>query len=267
MTKTWRLVDSGPCSASFNMALDEAIAAAVRREDQPTTLRLYAWDRPSVSLGCFQKTSGVNLSYCASRRIPVVRRLTGGRAILHDRELTYSLSARIDRPPFNEGLLDSYQKISAAFTHAFQDLGLPVAAKKQREKGRVLAKSHLCFLSSSFGEVLLQGRKLVGSAQKRWRDGLLQQGSIPLEFDRAMICAVFGQEEGALMQESAAGLLDCLPGLKGGVLQESISLSFRRTFGVRLDRCCPSRKELDHARELEAGKYLQPRWNLQQTLL
>src|SRR3990172_5963881 len=163
----WRLVDSGPCDAFYNMALDEAIATEVRRGSSPPTLRLYGWDRPSLTLGCFQKASDINIEYCNSQDIPVVRRPTGGRAILHADELTYSFSAETDRGPFSHGLLDSYQRISMAFSIAFRKIGVTAVPKKEREKGRMLSRSPLCFQSSSFGEILVANKKLVGAAQGR----------------------------------------------------------------------------------------------------
>jgi lipoate-protein ligase A len=99
----WRLIDSGPGDAFYNMALDEAIATGVRKGAAAPTLRLYGWDRPSLTLGCFQKTADINIEYCRSHDIPVVRRPTGGRAILHGDELTYSLSAKLTGSLFHTG--------------------------------------------------------------------------------------------------------------------------------------------------------------------
>lgn len=91
---TWRLIDSGPCDASYNMALDEAIAVFVRRGRSCPALRLYGWETPSVSLGSFQKLDDIDEEYCSHENIPVVRRPTGGRAVLHGDELTYSFSSK-----------------------------------------------------------------------------------------------------------------------------------------------------------------------------
>ena len=202
MDTKWRLIHSGPCDAFYNMALDEAIAAEVRRGAAPPTLRLYGWDRPALTLGCFQKTSGINVEYCRSQDIPVVRRPTGGRAILHGDELTYSFSAKTDRDPFSHGLLDSYRRISAAFSIALKKIGVIADSKKEREKGRVLGRNPLCFQSSSFGELLLENKKLVGSAQKRWNDGLLQQGSIPYLQHDEPLKGIFGAEKTASLKSS-----------------------------------------------------------------
>ncbi|HXX58497.1 MAG TPA: lipoate--protein ligase family protein, partial [Thermodesulfovibrionales bacterium] len=179
----WRFIDTGPCDGPLNMAIDEAVAESVRQGKAPPTLRVYAWTRPSVSIGCFQKIASVNLSYCAERDISVVRRVTGGRAILHNDELTYGFSAPTVSGPFSKGLRDSYEKISHAFCRALSILGLSPETGTAREPCHRDGKNPLCFDSLSFAEITLESKKAVGSAQKRWRDGLLQQGSIPYSFD------------------------------------------------------------------------------------
>jgi lipoate-protein ligase A len=100
MTDRWRFIDTGLCTASYNMALDEAIATAVKRGNSPPTLRLYGWDRPSVSVGYFQNVCDIDSDYCIKKGIPIVRRPTGGRAILHDGEITYSFSVKTDTGVF-----------------------------------------------------------------------------------------------------------------------------------------------------------------------
>src|SRR5208337_4834646 len=144
----------------------------------------------SVSLGAFQKITDIDTSYCAAHDLHVVRRPTGGRGILHGDELTYSFSAR-NEGLFSQGLLDAYRKISTAFSLGLQRLGLSVKMETRRERGSNFERSPLCFESTSFGELTINGNKLVGSAQKRWEDGFLQQGSIPYTVDHAVLAAAF----------------------------------------------------------------------------
>jgi len=262
MEKTWRLIDSGPCSASYNMALDEAVAQSVRRQDAPPTLRLYGWVRPSLSLGCFQKSAGLNLAFCRTNGIPVVRRPTGGRAILHGEELTYSFSVRIDQPPFARGLLDSYRNISSAFCLAFKKIGIPVESKVTKEKGRVLTRSPLCFASSSYGEILMENRKIVGSAQKRWQEGLLQQGSIPYAYDAETMQHVFGIAGSGREHDSMISLRAVMPDIDDTALKKAVVAAFEEVFGISLPASCPSPEESHLAAELQEQKYLQESWNL-----
>src|SRR5208337_3647177 len=109
---------------------------------------------------------------------------------LHGEEFTYSFSAR-NEGLFSQGLLESYHHISSAFSLTLQKMGLTVSMKSRREKGQTLARSPLCFQSTSYGELTIEGKKLIGSAQKRWDNGFLQQGSIPFTTDYAMLASVF----------------------------------------------------------------------------
>ena len=262
MIPQWRLIDSGPCRASYNMAIDEAIATSARRGAAPPTLRFYGWDRPSLSLGCFQTTDGVDIAYCRTHDIPVVRRPTGGRAILHGDELTYSFSAPTGRPHFAGSLLESYRSISSAFLLAFKKIGIPAESKMTRERGRVLTGSPLCFASSSYGEILVNRGKLVGSAQKRWRDGLLQQGSIPYAYEEETMRRIF-TEKGAPPEDDCRTSLRCeMPDFSEMRLKGAITAAFEETFGVSLPASAPSPEESRLAAELETAKYLQGSWNL-----
>src|SRR5208283_2773466 len=239
----WRLIDSGPCEAPYNMALDESIAAAVRSGDSPPTLRLYGWCQPSVSLGAFQKITDIDTSYCAANEVEVVRRPTGGRGLLHGKELTYSFSAR-NEGLFSQGLLDAYRKISTSFLLGLQRLGLPVKMKTRHERGSNLVRSPLCFQSTSYGELTINGKKLIGSAQKRWADGFLQQGSIPYTVDHAALAAVFrnkgtrgkgqeSQEAGeSIPVQDFAGLKDMVHDFSPPVFKVYIKESFETLFGV-----------------------------------
>ncbi len=261
MFSPWRLVDSGCCSASQNMALDEAIATAVRRRYSPPTLRLYGWSTPAVSLGCFQKADDVDRAYCADRNIAVIRRPTGGRAVLHGNDLTYSFSVRTDAPPFSRGLMESYRIISSALARAFRKIGVCVAAKDRRERGRVLVKSPLCFHASSYGEILSQNRKIAGSAQKRWKDGLLQQGSIPYASDHERAQHIFGVRFASQAEWRMTTVRTIMPSLDDATLRHAIAEAFEETFCISLLASHPTEEEALLAAEFEQQKYLQDSWN------
>jgi lipoate-protein ligase A len=258
----WRLIDSGPGGAFHNMALDEAIAAGVREGRSPPTLRYFGWDRPSVSIGSMQRVEEVDLARCASMDIPVVRRPTGGRGILHGDELTYSLSAPAGagaRGIFSGGLFGSYRKISEAFSDAFGRLGLTPETTLRRRAAR--RGGPLCFQSASYGEMTVRGMKVIGSAQRRWPGGLLQQGSIPYRLDYEGMGLLFrGGEEAA--HGSMAGLGEFLPGLEAGALKEAVKASFQEAFGVRFLESSPTPEEEALAGELLHVKYLRPEWTL-----
>jgi len=258
---TWRFINTGPCSAAYNMALDEAIANAVRKGDVPPTLRLYEWDVPSISIGCFQKISDIHIDYCIQKHIPIVRRPTGGRAVLHNHELTYSFSAKTTNGLFSEGLLDSYKKISHAFSLAFTKIGLLPQLNLMRKTQH--SKSPICFQSTSYGEITINNKKIIGSAQKRWSDGLLQQGSLPGIIDKYEMMKVFILDSDNIGKDSFAGLKEILPGLTHDELKNTIRISFEETFDIHFISSTPSQGESAIAEELEVQKYLSPRWNFQ----
>lgn len=262
-TASWRLIDSGPGEAADNMALDEAIARAVQDGAAPATLRLYGWSRPAVSLGAFQRFSDVDTAYCAEQRIPIVRRPTGGRGILHGDELTYSFSSK-NEGPFSKGLLDTYRRLAGAFRDALALIGLAVDTQVERERSGQTARSPLCFRSASFGELLHGGRKMIGAAQKRWSRGFLQQGSIPYSFDYERLERVFTtagvEPAGAPVWSGMVGLKELIPGFDPGEFARSLGRAFESAFGVSLVASLPTVQELEAARALREEKYLQARW-------
>lgn len=256
----WRLIDSNTCDAAYNMALDEAIAISVRNRQSPPTLRLYGWNVPSVSLGSFQKINNINIEYCINSNIPVVRRPTGGRGILHGDELTYSFSAR-NEGDFSRGLLETYRRLSIAFQLALHQMGLITSIKTERESGANLIRSPLCFKSTSYGEISLDGKKLIGSAQKRWSDGFLQQGSIPYSIDHEKIMSVFRtiNPEDYHLKE-LFGLRDLITNFSHEKFKECIKSAFEKIFNITFTISQPSLEEQRLALLLQSEKYQNPHW-------
>ncbi len=168
------------------MAVDEAILEMVRRGDALPTLRLYDWQPACLSLGLAQPIEDVDLGLLQAHGWELVRRPTGGRAILHTDELTYSVIGPSDEPRLAGGVLESYKRISKALLHLLQLLGLPV----QHQTSPALNGSSdnpVCFEVPSDYEITLGGKKLIGSAQARRKGGVLQHGSLPLHGDIARI--------------------------------------------------------------------------------
>src|SRR4051794_13846617 len=171
------------------MAVDEAILAAVSARDVPPTLRLYAWTPPCLSLGYGQHAREADTERLAQRGWDIVRRPTGGRAILHTDELTYSLALPIDHPLAQADLVESYRQISAALQIALDQLGAQAQANRA-ETDTTQALNPICFETPSHYEITVAGRKLVGSAQVRRKQGILQHGTLPLTGDLTRICDV-----------------------------------------------------------------------------
>ena len=183
----WRLLVDGPRDGPTNMAVDEALARGCAEGWAPPTLRLYRWSVPTVSLGYNQAAHGaVDLAACGRRGVGVVRRVTGGRALLHQHELTYSLA--LPTPAGHRGVLTDYRWISRCLLLAVQRLGVPATISRGQTPQEA---GGLCFLSTSRYELTVGGRKLIGSAQRRFDKALLQHGSLLIEMDRPAWEAVF----------------------------------------------------------------------------
>lgn len=255
----WRLLDTGQSGAHFNMALDEAIARMSIQNSTTPTLRIYRWNRLSVTLGRFQRALDLDMNFCESNDIPFVRRPTGGRAILHGDELTYSFSAGTLSGPFAGELFKSYSLLSDVFLMAFLSLGLDAKASG-RKRGVPVDKNPLCFSSTSYGEITIRGRKIIGSAQRRWPGGMLQQGSIPLDMTSPQALRVFsssGHEADSMM-----GLRESNPEITYRSLKEAIALGFSKSFGIDLEEGTLSEEETKMAKQFEEEKYRKPEWNL-----
>lgn len=232
----FRLIDSTPDYngldiAAFNMAVDEAISRSVSSGLNPPTIRFYDWKIPSITIGSFQKFEGLNIDFLKHAKLPVAKRPTGGRAILHGYELTYSLASRYDGP-FRGDLFHCYGLISRAFESAFREMGLPVQVTSRRKKSREsrAEKNAVCFQALSFAEIGVDGKKIIGSAQKRSREGFLQQGSVPFIIDRELHKKVFsGFDPGAM-----AGLAELLPIFNAAFFKALLKTTFERGLGARL---------------------------------
>ncbi len=184
--RPWRVLVHQPRPGVDNMAIDEAVARSVGAGNSPPTLRFYAWAPPCVSLGRYQPFSAVNADLCDAQGIDIVRRPTGGRAILHADELTYSIATAIDDPIVRGRVLDSYLRLAEGLLAGLRLLG--IEARLAPGTNRITPDaSATCFEVPSAYEILAGGRKLIGSAQARKSGFVLQHGSLPLGGDTSRI--------------------------------------------------------------------------------
>ena len=271
-TDCWRLLNDQPATAVWNMAADEAMMLACGSGGYLPTLRFYGWNPPAVSVGYFQRVATeIDQDACREMGIDIVRRLTGGRAVLHEHELTYSLVVREDAPYIPPTITESYRFFSRAIVAGLAKFGA-VAQMKQPEssKGKVRSvASAACFDAPSHYEITVDGRKLVGSAQVR-RDGvLLQHGSVLLSLQPTRVAAVLqtsrsdcGETLVEELTKKAIGLDEVLGrpidavGLAAAIragLEEQCGLSFQP--GLR------SESEINCLAELAKNKYGVKAWN------
>ena len=185
---TWRLLITPPVAGAANMALDEAILQALADGVGHPTLRFYQWDPPCLSLGYNQPWTDVEESACARLGYDWVRRATGGRAILHCDELTYSVVVGASEPRVAGGIVESYRRLSRGLLTGLRILGADVF-QTQEKKTVNLQQGAACFDTPSNYEITVGGKKLIGSAQVRRRGQILQHGSLPLMGD---LDSIFG---------------------------------------------------------------------------
>jgi lipoyl(octanoyl) transferase len=258
---TWRLLLDPPAAGAWNMAVDEVLLNGVAAGSSPPTLRFYGWAPPCLSLGYFQSFDVVDVAGCRRLGVDVVRRPTGGRAILHDRELTYSVSLPLTLLGDDRGLLPSYHRLSLALERGLRDLGAPVGLAPESAGQAVPDQGPICFDRPSAHEILLRGRKLVGSAQVRRATAILQHGSILIEprLDRLRSCLRLPDGEASRMEDGVAGLAE-VGDFAHTAIAGALADAFALEFGVAL---APSQLRPDErvdADALAASKYGRLAW-------
>lgn len=278
MGNSWRLI-MGPSRpiesldrelwAATNMAIDEAISIAHQRGFVPPTFRIYTWPFQAITVGYFQSVQNeIDLDACRRSSIPVIRRWTGGRAVFHGTDLSYSLVASSPSSAFPVNTIrEVFSKTGRAFVLAFNQIGITTKIQGARTLG---SKNPVCFASPSQHEITNSGRKIIGSAQRRWAHGFLQQGSIPLNYsahDIVPFLKVREQEDRhhliQTLAASATGLYDISgESLSIERVQEAIKYGIETGFKIMLDRSDLSLFELQLADDLMKNKYGQLRWNI-----
>jgi lipoyl(octanoyl) transferase len=267
----WRLVMDNALPPPLALAIDEAIALRCADRGGRATLRFYQWDRPAVSIGRFQPIErAVRAEPCRAAGVPVLRRITGGRAVCHHYELTYSIISPLPSPLFPPALLDTVAVIGRALASSLQSLGLPVDGPAvldassdggdRAERGRA-SPSPFCFDEPSWYEVTIGGKKVIGSAQRRWRDRFLQQGSILLRHDAPEVARWLPVETEAL--RGAAGLEDFLtkpisPDRLADVLADRLA----STWNLMLEPGPLTAEETALAETLARDKYSGSAWTM-----
>ena len=278
----WRIIFTGANDAFFNMAVDEALLCSCQNGSSPPVLRLYLWNPPAVSLGYAQSARrAVDLRRCKERGIHVVRRMTGGRAVLHQDEITYSLCASLeDSPQLGQDTLQTYQRISMALLESLRLLGVegewvkPLPKRHQLSRDPDLSKP--CFASNSRYEITVGGRKLIGSAQRRFslpsaegrRHSFIQHGSIPTGKGKHSLAELLPGDSSV---EKMRRTLECSATdleqiVKRGVEPEemisALKTGFEKVFASRMQDSEVSPEELQTAMHLKESKYLRDEWNL-----
>ncbi len=246
---TWSLIESGHCNAFDNMAIDEAVfAASLQTEASPPVLRLYGWRPEAISIGCFQRIDELHGELRRRGRIDLVRRATGGSAILHCHELTYSLCIHFPSRAGRQATEMVYIAAHKAIIKALAKLGV-----NARMRGDAATPSDLdspfCFAKPTRFDIMVGDRKLVGSAQRRKGKAILQHGSIPIADSHGVPHAT-GLAEATGSDHSFPDVAECL------------RWGFETQFNTHFETRRLTQPERDLAGALASRKYRSDRWTL-----
>lgn len=271
----WRLIiEDEARSGAVNMALDQALAESAAAGSAPPALRFYRWDPPAVSLGRHQPLADIDQAAVAARGFELVRRPTGGRAILHIDELTYSVAAPTGDPRVAGGVMDAYLRLSNALVAGLHTLGLAAAEKAPAATRAGADVSAACFEVPSAYEITAGGRKLMGSAQSRRAGYVLQHGSLPLRGDVARLVDLLVLPEGQAEQlrrdlhARACTLSEALaaatPGETAPIRFDTVAAylagAFAAALNLDLAPSQPTPVELRRTAELVRIKFAAPEW-------
>ncbi|MCJ2670612.1 MAG: lipoate--protein ligase family protein [Candidatus Thermoplasmatota archaeon] len=246
----WRLLETGHADAFHNMALDEAVLEARRDGRVRPTLRLYGWSPPAVSIGYFQRLDGeVHTQRCEDLGIDVVRRITGGGAVLHDKEVTYSVIASETDDSIPRGMLESYRLICAGIIVGLRSLGIEAGL--------------------SGNDIVVGSEKVSGNAQNRKWGVILQHGSIFLDADYGTMFSVLNVASEQVNRGKTCMLRGRMTSMRelGGkdldfrTVSSHLVKGFEQALGIAFSSEEPTKEEMERAKSLARTKYSTPEWN------
>ncbi len=275
MEKTkWYYVNSGPCTPSFNMALDEALLDWHSEGLIPPVVRFYEWNPATLSIGYFQSVEKeIDMEAVERLGLGFVRRPTGGRGVLHEHELTYSVIVSEAYPNMPATVTEAYRVISEGLLLGFQQLGLdayfsiPDTDEKRQELKK--PKSGVCFDSPSWYELVVEGKKVAGSAQTRQKGVILQHGAILLDIDEDKLIQTFKFASEALRDRVKASLSKKAVAInrisQNPVTIDECKVAFKKGFEdalqIELVEFTLTKEQEKYVQELEKKRYANDEWN------
>jgi lipoate-protein ligase A len=256
MSSPWRLILDGKGDGYYNMALDEAILLNYFYSRIPT-LRIYGWDKLFISIGYNQEPHNV-LTF--NRDVPFVRRITGGAAILHDKELTYSMICSSQDLNLKSNVKESYKILCSFLLNFYHSQGLIAKFAKEVNSPYLGRYENFCFSSCEPFDLLIENKKIGGNAQRRKKDLIFQQGSIPQTLNFKMIRLLIKNTDNL---EAKATSLDSLLEKPTDFFKLNIALAdeFSKTFGITCRKARISTREATLVNELLKDKYRTSAWN------
>ena len=264
----WRILPFERAAAAKNMAIDEAVFRKNIRGESPPTLRFYGWRSPALSIGYFQDyRKEVDDEACRKFGVEVVRRPTGGKAVLHERELTYAVVAGADTDFFPPDILKTYLVIGRCLAEGLAGVGIRAEMKEDGRRPPDGALPSACFSFPSRYELLVGGRKICGSAQMRSQGAFLQHGSLLTAFDPLRTCEVMLphrrlEKEADRLRNAVTSVGEQAgPALDEEGLRRALREGFERTLGIRFREGMLTPGEQALRDELVEKKYGREEWN------
>jgi lipoyl(octanoyl) transferase len=260
---TWRLIDTGPMDGVSNMAIDEALLDTFDPEQSTPVLRLYGWNPPALSFGRFQDPGEVlDLERCRAARVTAVQRITGGGVIYHADELTYAIVCAPQHLPGETTVKESFRFLTGFLLTFYRELGLPAAyaADVAVAMERLGRRTSFCFAGRESYDILIEGRKIGGNAQRRLRKSVFQHGSIPL-VDRVATGIGFLRERPSGPDLSVTDLAMLGVNIPEDTLKKRLAAAFAGAIGGTLVPSQMTAAERERAACLTSGKYASDTWN------
>ncbi|WP_090741817.1 lipoate--protein ligase family protein [Mesobacillus persicus] len=270
----WRYIDSGNGSPAFNMALDEALLDWHSEGKIPPIIRFYGWEPASLSIGYFQKIEKeIDMEAVKKHELGFVRRPTGGRGVLHEHELTYSVIVSEEHPEMPKTVTEAYRVISEGVLRGFQNLGLEAyfaVPRTDEEKNALKSpRSAVCFDAPSWYELVVEGRKVAGSAQTRQKGVILQHGAILLDLDEDKLFSLFkypNERVKERMQKAFKTKAVAIKEISGRTVEmdeakKAFKAGFEEGLNIELEPYTLTDEEMDYVLNLAKTKYESDEWN------
>ncbi|WNS74205.1 biotin/lipoate A/B protein ligase family protein [Bacillus sp. DTU_2020_1000418_1_SI_GHA_SEK_038] len=272
--ETWRFIDSGAGTPSFNMALDEALLDWHSEGKIPPTIRFYGWNPATLSIGYFQKVDReIDMEAVKHHGLGFVRRPTGGRGVLHEHELTYSVIVSEEHPEMPKTVTEAYRVISEGILKGFLHLGMDAyfAVPRTEEEKESLKnpRSAVCFDAPSWYELVVEGRKVAGSAQTRQKGVILQHGSILLDIEEDKLFSLFKYPSDRVKERMQKAFKNKAVAIneisKERITLEQAKEAFRVGFAegldIELEPYELNMDELAYVNKIAKERYEQDEWN------
>lgn len=270
----WYFLNSGACSPSFNMALDEALLNWHSEGLIPPVIRFYTWEPAALSIGYFQKAEKeIDMVAVEKLGLGFVRRPTGGRGVLHEHELTYSIIVREDYPDMPETVTEAYRVLSEGLLEGFRNLGLDayfsVPDTDEKKADLKKPKSAVCFDAPSWYEMVVEGKKVAGSAQTRQKGVILQHGAILIDLDAEKLLSVFRFDSDQAKEKMRRKIPEKAVSInslrtKPATAEECASAfksGFQQALDIQFEPYILSEKQVAYVKSIEEKKYANDDWN------